>query len=131
MTKNANIRSRGLWVIMASVLLVMVLYACATLSKEVYHGTLMKGSIVEKYDSEVYLCIGKKDGAVVGQEFDVYKVTEEKPATGKAGGRTTPTFSMEKTGKVKITEILDEHFAKSIVIEGTAEKNYIVKLETP
>ena len=34
----------------------------------------MKGSIIEASDSDVYLCIGSKDGYTVDQELDVYKV---------------------------------------------------------
>jgi hypothetical protein len=90
--------------------------SCAT----VYHGFLMKGSIIEASDSDVYLCIGSKDGATVGQELDVYKIV--------MGTRAWPRFSRVQTGKVKITEIIDEHFAKATVISGKAEKNDIVEL---
>ncbi len=81
---------------------------------------IMKGSIIETSDSEVYLCIGSKDGASVGQELDVYKIVRVT--------RARPTFRREHTGKVKITEIIDEHFAKATVISGKAEKDDIVEL---
>jgi len=83
----------------------------------------MKGSIIETSDSEVYLCIGSKDGASVGQELDVYKTTQRQ-------SKVTP-FRRVLTGKVKITEIIDEHFAKATVISGKAEKNDIVELTGP
>jgi hypothetical protein len=95
---------------------IFLTFSCAT----VYHRFLMKGSIIEASDSEVYLCIGSKDGASVGQELDVYKVIR--------GTRARPTFRREHTGKVKITEIIDEHFAKATVISGKAEKDDIVEL---
>jgi hypothetical protein len=83
----------------------------------------MKGSIIEASESEVYLCIGSRDGASVGQELDVYKILQTRPK---------PTFfSRVQTGKVKITEIIDEHFAKATVISGKAEKNDIVELIRP
>lgn len=82
----------------------------------------MKGSIIEAYDSEVYLCIGSKDGASVGQELDVYKIIKTK-------SKGTP-FKRVLTGKVKITQIVDEHFAKATVISGKAEKDDIVELTT-
>jgi len=90
---------------------IFLMFSCAT----VYHGFLMKGSIIEASDSDVYLCIGSKDGASVGQELDVYKI------------KARP-FRRVHTGKVKITEIIDEHFAKATVISGKAEKNDIVEL---
>ena len=93
------------------------------MGQKVYHGFLMKGSIIEISDSEVYLCIGRKDGASVGQELDVYKIINTKPKA--------IAFKREHTGKVKITEIVDEHFAKAMVISGKAEKNDIVELTGP
>ena len=98
---------------------IFLMFSCAT----VYHGFIMKGSIIEASDSDVYLCIGSKDGASVGQELDVYKILETRPQ---------PTlFGREYTGKVRITEIIDEHFAKAKVISGRAEKNDIVELVRP
>jgi hypothetical protein len=95
---------------------ILLTFSCAT----VYHGFFMKGSIIEASDSEVYLCIGSKDGASVGQELDVYKIIKTK---SKA-----TLFKRVLTGKVKITEIVDEHFAKATVISGKAEKDDIVEL---
>jgi len=99
---------------------IFLTFSCATMGQKVYHGFLIKGSIIEASDSEVYLCIGSKDGASVGQELDVYKIIKTK-------SKVTP-FKRVHTGKVKITEIVDEHFAKATVISGKAEKNDIVEL---
>ena len=101
--------------------LIVTTSACASWQR-IYHGVLMKGSIIETSDSEGYLCIGKKDGAPVGQELDVYRVisTTTNPKV--------PMFRREYTGKVKIIEIIDDHFAKAIIISGKAEKNNIVEI---
>jgi hypothetical protein len=101
--------------------------SCATMWQKTYHGFLMKGSIIETYDSEVYICIGSKDGASVGQELDVYKVNITYP-TRYHSPNLPPIFRRQNTGKVKITGIIDEHFAKAKVISGTADKNDIVEL---
>ena len=95
---------------------ILLTFSCAT----VYHGFLMKGSIVEGSNSDVYLCIGSKDGAAVGQELDVYKILQRQ-------SKATP-FRRVQTGRVRITEIIDEHFAKAMVISGKSEKNDIVEL---
>jgi hypothetical protein len=87
------------------------------------YGYLMKGSIIETSDSQVYLCIGSRDGASVGQVLDVYRIPETKPQALH--------FRRVHTGKVKMTEIIDEHFAKATVISGRAEKNDIVELVRP
>jgi len=102
---------------------IFLMSSCATMGQKVYHGFLMKGSIIETSDSEVYLCIGSKDGASVGQELDVYKILQTRPKA--------TLFRRVQTGKVKITEIIDEHFAKATVISGKAEKNDIVELVRP
>jgi len=98
---------------------IFLTFSCTT----VYHGFLMKGSIIETSDSDVYLCIGSKDGASVGQELDVYKIAQRQ-------SKSTP-FRRVLTGKVKITEIIDEHFAKATVISGKAGMNDIVELTRP
>jgi len=102
---------------------IFLMSSCATMGQKVYHGFIMKGSIIEASGSDVYLCIGSKDGASVGQELDVYKILQRR---SKA-----TVFRREHTGKVKITEIIDEHFARATVISGKAEKNDIVELIRP
>jgi hypothetical protein len=102
-----------------TIFIAFLMFSCAT----VYHGYFMKGSIIEASDSDVYLCIGSKDGASVGQVLDVYKVIRVT--------RARPTFKRVFTGKIKIAEIIDEHFAKATVISGKAEKDDIVELVRP
>ena len=99
---------------------IFLMFSCATVGQKVYHGFIMKGSIIEASNSDVYLCIGSKDGASVGQELDVYKVVRVT--------RARPTFKRVHSGKIRITEIVDEHFAKATVISGKAEKDDIVEL---
>ncbi len=118
MYPKMSLKSAALLILATFVIFLM--FSCATMGQKVYHGFLMKGSIIETSDSEVYLCIGSKDGASVGQELDVYKVLQRQ-------SKGTP-FRREHTGKVKITEIIDEHFARAAVISGKAEKNDIVEL---
>jgi hypothetical protein len=118
MCRKKSIKSAASLILATFVIFLMS--SCATVGQKVYHGFLMKGSIIETSDSEVYLCIGSKDGASVGQELDVYKIIQRQ-------SKTTP-FRRERTGKIKITEIIDEHFAKATVTSGKAEKNDIVEL---
>ncbi len=98
---------------------IFLIVSCATR----YHGGLMKGSVVDASNSGIVLCIGSEDGASVGQELDVYGVIEQ---TSEPLAR--PSFKRVQTGKVKITEIIDKHFAKATVISGKAEKDDIVQL---
>ncbi len=88
------------------------------------HRVMMKGSIVYAGEEGVILCIGTNDGASVGQELDVMRIKSEPGGSPKAA----PRFSRAKVGKVRIQEIVDEHFAKAKVIEGEAAANDIVEL---
>ena len=109
----------GLVYIVPVMFMIILLTSCATMGKA-YHKYFMKGSIIETDDSNIYLCIGSNDGAEVGQELDVYKI--------RTISKARSTFQREHTGKVKITEIVDEHFAKAKVISGKAAKDDIVEL---
>lgn len=107
-----------------SIVALFIMTSCAGLEKA-EHKYIMKGSILESASEGVYLCIGSADGATVGQELNVYKYVKI-PGAGKSS--VPPNFRREETGKVKITEIVDEHYAKAKVLTGEAKENSIVEL---
>ncbi len=94
-------------------------------AQNVYHKYIMRGSILESSGGDVYMCIGKVDGAQAGQELDVYRI-DVKPG---ANPKTAPKFTRVKIGKVKITEIVEEHYARAKVVSGTAPKGAIVEVQ--
>ena len=99
----------------------LLMFSCAT----VYRDSLVKGSIIGAFNSDVYLNI-ESGGASVGQELNVYKVITktQEPLARQISERVL-------TGKVKITEIFDNRLAKAAVISGKAEKPDIVELVRP
>lgn len=109
---------RATSLILAAIALFLVA-SCATAR----HGYLMKGSIMAAFSSGVYLDAGSEDGASVGQELNVYKAVLYTPEHV-----AIPVSKGVQTGKVKITEILDKHLSKAVVISGKAEKGDIVEL---
>lgn len=123
------------WLCLLGVGTILLVGSCASIQGG-YHAYVMRGSIVDTSGSHVYLCIGSNDGASVGQELYMYKITQ---ASTSSTGQITregrvprnPVYSKQFTGKVKIIEIVDEHFAKAEVISGRAEQNDIVELVTP
>ncbi|MBF0466213.1 MAG: hypothetical protein HQK88_03185 [Nitrospirae bacterium] len=118
--KNVN-SVRLFLILLAITVTTLMVGGCAGL-EQAHHEYLMKGTILEKTGDEVYLCIGTKDGAQVGQELNVY-------LTRRVIGKGTHTdWERVFTGKVKITEIVDEHFAKGKVISGTVKENDIAEL---
>ena len=105
-----------------SIIALSLITSCASL-ETARHNYIMRGQILESTSGGVYLCIGSADGAEVGQEYKVYKfvrMQDLKPMQ--------PNYKREETGTVKITEIVDEHYAKAKILTGEAKENYIVEL---
>ena len=107
---------------MAIAIIAMVRYASIG---AVGHKYIMRGQILEAAGTNVYLCIGSKDGAKVGQEYAVYRFVREISPNPKL----PPRFRREEKGAVKITEIVDEHYAKAKVVAGEAKVNDVVELK--
>lgn len=102
-------------------IIVFFITSCATL-ETARHKYIMRGQILEVSADGVYLCIGSADGAEVGQELKVYRFVRLPPM------KTIPNYKREDTGTVKITEVVDEHFAIAKILTGEARENYIVEL---
>ncbi|HBL26597.1 MAG TPA: hypothetical protein DD490_07170 [Acidobacteria bacterium] len=92
------------------------------------HTFFMAGSIIEASAEGIYLCIGSPDGARVGQQLDVVRITRVPSHGPKQQGAR---FKREKIGTVRIDAIVDEHFAQATVTSGRAEKGDIVRLADP
>ena len=108
------------------VFLVVALAGCSRMDTE-RHEILMKGQILEVTDNSAYLCIGSKDGADVGDQFAVYKFTRAENPDSKYAAH--PYYEREVVGKIKITEIVDEHMAKANILSGEVKPHYFVELE--
>jgi hypothetical protein len=92
------------------------------------HEVVMKGSIIEASpETGIYLCIGTADGAEVGQELNVVRITRERAPNPKQGLR----FRRESVGRVRIERIVDEHFAEASLVRGSAKQGDQVELEKP
>lgn len=81
----------------------------------------MRGQVVEAAGSEVYICLGSRDGAKPGQKLRVYRITRHSKRA---------SFTRETTGMVRIDSIVDEHFAKATIISGSASTNNMVELDS-
>jgi hypothetical protein len=89
------------------------------------HGYVMRGQILESEARSVVLCVGKRDGAQVGQVLDVVRHVR----IGSRGKSPGPRFRREAVGAVKITSLVDEHYATAEVVKGTPKVNDTVELE--
>jgi len=118
-----NFTNKTLSILVSVFLTSSILAGCASAGK-VYHKYIMRGQVLNVAGNQVYLCIGSKDGAEVGQEYVVYYNVQS-----AADINTGLSFSKVKTGIVKISEIVNEHYAKGILVSGKADKHSIVELE--
>ena len=108
------------------VLWLAIATGCASLDT-LRHEYIMRGQILDVTDGQAYLCIGSAHGAQVGQELTVYRFTRVATPIPVKGN---PPFKKEPTGTVRITEIVNEHFARAQVLTGKAEVNSVVELQS-
>jgi hypothetical protein len=101
-----------------------MLSATPTLGQGIGHSFFMRGSIVGEDTTGTVVCVGKADGATVGQVLEVYRV-ETTPGPSKTPGSG---FRRVLVGHVKINHIFDAHFAHVSVTDGAPAVNDIVEL---
>lgn len=90
------------------------------------HKYLMRGQILETDGRIMVVCVGKEDGAEVGQVLDVVRhvrVGNPKDAA--------PQFRRVEIGSAKVTTLFDDHYATAEVIEGSPKVNDTVELKRP
>jgi hypothetical protein len=104
-------------------ILFIVTAGCATM-ETARHGYMMKGQILEVSNGVAYLCIGSAEGAKEGQEFPVYR--HSKVYTGEK--QASPNFKREEVGAVKITQVVDVHYARANVLRGDVKVNDVAEL---
>ncbi len=98
--------------------------AAPALAQGIGHTLMMRGQVVDMTDNVATLCIGKADGAQVGQVLDVARAVAVSPPPKSTG----PAFRREDVGHIKITNIVDDHFATASVVSGSVAKHDIVEL---
>lgn len=88
------------------------------------HTFFMRGSIVGTDSAGTVVCIGRADGAEVGQTLEVYRVVYRPgPSKGQVNN-----YSRQLIGHVQIDHVFDDHFAHVTVADGRPKKNDIVEL---
>jgi hypothetical protein len=98
--------------------------AFASDAPSIGHRAFMRGQILESGPEGVVICIGRSDGAAVGQELDV--VRHRRVTTGPKG---MGQFQRTTVGKVRIEAIVDDHYAEAIVTSGEANVADSVELQ--
>lgn len=104
-----------------SILLLMA--GCA--SSPFYHRQIMAGQVVQASEGQTVVCIGRPNGAQTGQLLDTYRAV----LVAKNVEEGQSPWVREWVGKVRINEIIGEHFAYVEIVEGEVMKNDIVELK--
>ncbi|MFZ5635588.1 MAG: hypothetical protein ACOY82_03270 [Pseudomonadota bacterium] len=89
------------------------------------HGFIMRGQVIDTDRNSVVVCIGRRDGAEVGQILDVVR---HKKST-RSSRANYPQYERTVVGSVRITEVFDDHYARAEVVQGTAKRSDIIELE--
>lgn len=105
--------------VLAGMALIAALPAAA---QAVGHSWFMRGSIVGADKTGPVVCIGKADGAEVGQVLQVYRVAF-------VAGQTKGAARRDAVGHVRIDHLFDDHFAHVSVVDGKPATNDIVELQ--
>jgi|TARA_B100000700_G_C14388376_1_gene553646 hypothetical protein len=84
----------------------------------------MRGQIVEKTDQKIVVCVGSKHGASIDQELNVIRFN---PKLSTIEGEDP--YKMERVGRVRIKEIINEHFASVELVSGEVKVNDMVELK--
>ena len=94
------------------------------------HRLLMRGGVVHSEGGTLVLCIGRAEGAEVGQVFKVYRSTVRRAGGGGGRRSTIPSFIRSEVGTVRIDTVVDDHFANATRLSGDVRVNDIVELES-
>jgi hypothetical protein len=90
----------------------------------IWHKYLMRGQIVAKAGALVTVCVGRADGAQVGQTLTVVRFKQR----GGPGKGAPPLIVRQDVGEVRIEAIVDEHFATGAIVSGRAQTRDMVEL---
>ena len=103
-----------------------MLAASPVLAQGIGHTFFMRGSIVDISSSGTVVCVGKADGAEVGQVLDVYRNVRNPAAIPSKTGPAP--FTRVKVGQVSIDHVFDDHYAHVSVKDGKPAQYDTVEL---
>ncbi|WP_292694195.1 MULTISPECIES: hypothetical protein [unclassified Novosphingobium] len=87
------------------------------------HTWLMRGSIIGIDYRGPIVCIGRVDGAEIGQVFKIYR-----PAPVYLRRRHAGQYRQKTVGHVSIDQIIDDHYAHVSVVDGEINMIDIIDL---
>lgn len=109
----------------AAILACLALLAGCSSMDNVRHEYLMRGQVVEVTGKDAVICVGSKDGASAGQVLSAYRIA---PASGGGSAKSPAKWERVSVGSVRISQVIDEHFARAEITAGEVQVNNLVEL---
>lgn len=103
-----------------------ILTACA--GGQIYHDKFMRGQVVGIDRGEVVVCIGSKDGAKTGQKLQAYRSIWVDSQDDDYDGYEYNDYRLEHVGVVEIKSVVNDHFARALVLDGDVKQHDIVEI---
>jgi hypothetical protein len=106
-------------------LLVALVLGCATLHP-ISHG-LARAQVLEVEGRAVRIALGGEDGIRVGQELVTYQsvLIESKSRLARDDG--VPEYRTERTGRLRVSGIIDAHHARAEILEGDVKPGHVIR----
>ena len=108
-------------------LLTILAFGCATLHP-INHG-LARAQVLEVEGRVVRIALGSEDGIRVGQVLATYQSVLVESESRIARDDGVPEYRTERTGRVRITEVIDAKHARAEVLEGEVKPGHLTRPE--
>lgn len=122
---NARFTRRGRQWLTALVFAAALVGPTLAAETSMRHEYMMRGQVLESLPGSVVICIGKQDGAEVGQILNVARHVRGSNHDKSA----QPRYRREDIGKVKIATLFDDHYATATIVKGSPKVNDVVELD--
>lgn len=103
--------------LVSAFIMYFVFFAFPAHSQGLVHRLFMRGTVVQLSGQEATICVGKEDGAVIGQTLQVRRIVGSPKA-----------LRLAEIGEVRITSVINDHFATATVLRGDVKKNDLVEI---
>lgn len=109
------------WVFPLVLAITLLLGGCA--NSQFYHDSFMSGVVAEVKDKEALVCISGRPDVQPGTVLEVFTLRQGSNAVFHDNWGYQRLLS----GQVKVTEVVDEHFAKVTLIKGRIRKHDMIE----
>src|SRR5690349_10781649 len=93
------------------------------------HHTFGPGEVLDVDGRTARIALGSEDRIRVGQEFVTYLSVLLENRTRSVRDDGMPEYRTERTGRVRITEIIDAHHSRAEILEGDVKPGHAARTD--